>query len=139
MLETTDGPLNTSAEYNCKRDAPEITASHAELLESIPPTPTMGNFPLVSSNVWLITSSALECNGLPDSPPSLENAFRAFVPQGIGRLMVVLVATNPFIPRSIDVLITSEICSSVESGESLRRIGFSTSFFARISLHADRI
>ena len=89
MLETTDGPLNTSAEYNCKRDAPEITASHAELLESIPPTPTMGNFPLVSSNVWLITSSALECNGLPDSPPSLENAFRAFVPRGIGRLMAV--------------------------------------------------
>ena len=42
MPLTTDGPLKTSAEYSCKRDAPDATACQAVSTESIPPTPTIG-------------------------------------------------------------------------------------------------
>ena len=42
ILETTEGPLKTNAEYNCINEAPEIIISQADSTESIPPTPIIG-------------------------------------------------------------------------------------------------
>ena len=102
MDETIVGPLNTRAEYNWSRDAPDMIASQAESFESMPPTPTMGIFPFVSSYAVLITSSALDCSGRPERPPSLENALRDCVVRGIGLFIVVFVATMPSIPDGFD-------------------------------------
>ena len=109
MEDTTDGPLKTKAEYSCRSEAPEIIASHAASFESIPPTPMMGVLPPVSSYTRLMTSNALEFNGLPESPPSFENAFLACVVKGTGRYMVVFVATIPSIPIPVERLTDSEI------------------------------
>ena len=75
--DATDGPLKTNAEYSWINDAPEIIEFHADSLESIPPTPTIGIFPSVSLKHMLITSSERDRNGLPERPPSFAKAFLA--------------------------------------------------------------
>ena len=84
----------------------------------------MGIFPFVSSYAILITSSALDCSGRPERPPSLEKALRDWVESGIGRFIVVFVATIPSMPNpcAIEIVLLISMTGEPASEASQEQI-----------------